>query len=122
MSIIQHVPQTCGLSLRRMESITIYEENNALFNWKDDVEIQKIRSCENLANLFIKFLPRRTFEQLVYKIGLHHIINILIMIKYIHFKYIILSPLKLIINDQDLSDKLNTNQLNTSTRITKSSL
>ena len=62
--------QTCGLSLRRMESTIIYEDNSALFNWKDDVEIQKIRSYKNLADLFTKSLPKRTFEQLVHKIGL----------------------------------------------------
>jgi len=38
-----------------------------------DVEIQKIRSCENLEDLFTKSLPRRTFEQLVHKIGLRHL-------------------------------------------------
>jgi len=37
-----------------------------------DVEIQKVRSCENLTDLFTKSLPRRTFEQLVHKIGLRH--------------------------------------------------
>jgi len=65
--------QTCGLSLRRMELTTIHEDNSGLFNWKDDVEIQTIRSCENLADLFTKSLLRRTFEQLVYKIGLRHL-------------------------------------------------
>jgi len=38
-----------------------------------DVEIQKIRSCENLADLFTKSLSRRTFEQLVHKIRLCHL-------------------------------------------------
>ena len=62
--------KTCSLSLRRMESKIVYEDNSVLFNWKDDVEIQKIRSCKNLAYLFIKSLSRRNFEQLVHKIGL----------------------------------------------------
>ena len=65
--------QICDLSLRRMESTTTYKDNSALLNWNDDVEIQKIRSCENLVDLFTKSLPRRTFEQLVHKIGLHHL-------------------------------------------------
>ena len=67
--------QTCGLSLRRMKSTIIYEDNSTLFNWKDDVEIQKIRLCENLLDLFTKSLPllRRIFEQLVHKIGLCHL-------------------------------------------------
>ena len=54
-------------------STTIYEDNSVSFNWKDDVEIQKIRSCENLASLFIKYFPRITFEQLVHMIGLFHL-------------------------------------------------
>jgi len=72
------VPQTCGLSLRRMESTTIYEDNSALFNWKDDIEIQKIRSCENVADLFTKSLPRRTFEQLVHKIRFHYLNDVIL--------------------------------------------
>jgi len=38
-----------------------------------DVKIQEVRSCENLTDLFTKSLSRRTFEQLVHKIGLHHL-------------------------------------------------
>jgi len=98
-SIIQHVRQICGLSSGKMKSTTIYEDNNAciaqlkeeyikgdrtknilpkFFFTHDlqrngDVEIQKVRSCENLADLFTKSLPRRTFKQLVQKIGLCHL-------------------------------------------------
>jgi len=67
------VQQTYGVSLWIMESTIIYEDNSALFNWKDDAQIQKIRSCKNLADLITKFLPRRTIEQLVHKIGLCHL-------------------------------------------------
>jgi len=96
-SIIQHVRQTCGLSLKNMKPTTIYEDNSAcisqlkegcikgditkhilpkLFFTHDlqrngDVKIQNICSCENLADLFTKSLSRRTFEQLVHKIELH---------------------------------------------------
>ena len=56
-----------------MESITIYEDNNVLFNWKDDIDIQKIRSSENMTSLFVKFLPRKTFEQMTHKFGLCHL-------------------------------------------------
>jgi len=51
-----------------MESTT-----SALFNRKDDVKIQNIRSCENLVDLFTKSLSKRTFKQLVHKIGFHHL-------------------------------------------------
>jgi len=100
--IIQHVRQTCGLSLGKMKLTTIYEDNSACiaqlkegyikgnrtkhilpkFFFTHDlqrngnIEIQKIHSCENLANLFTKSLPRRTFEQLVHKIGLRHLDDI----------------------------------------------
>jgi len=40
-----------------------------LFNWKDDIDIQKIHSCKNLVGLFIKSLPRRTFEQMIHNFG-----------------------------------------------------
>ena len=30
-------------------------------------------SCENLSDLFTKFLPRRTFGKFVHKIGLYHL-------------------------------------------------
>ena len=61
------------LSPTKTESKIIYEDNSALFNWKDYVDIQKIRSCKNLADLFTKSLLRKTFEQLVHKIGLRHL-------------------------------------------------
>ena len=57
-----------------MESTTIYEDNSVLFNWKDDIDIQKkIRSSENMTSLFVKFLPRKTFEQMTHKFGLCHL-------------------------------------------------
>jgi len=83
----------------KMKSTTIYENNSACIaqlkkgyfkgditkhilpkfffthdlQRNSDVEIQKICSYENLAYLFTKSLPRRTFEQLVHKIGLCHL-------------------------------------------------
>ena len=56
-----------------MESTTIYEDNSVLLNWKDDRDIQKIHSCENMAGLFIKYLPRRTLKQMIHKFGLCHL-------------------------------------------------
>ena len=98
-SVIQHVRETCGLSSERMAPTIIYEDNTAciaqlkegyikgdrtkhilpkFFFTHDlqrngDVDIQQIRSCENLADLFTKSLPRRHFEQLIYKIGLRYL-------------------------------------------------
>jgi len=61
------------LSPTKMELKTIYEDNRVLFNWKDDIDIQKIHLCENMASLFMKFLPRRTFEKKIHKFGLRHL-------------------------------------------------
>jgi len=33
----------------------------------------KIRSSENMTSLFVKFLPRKTFEQMTHKFGLCHL-------------------------------------------------
>jgi len=98
-SIIQHAQQTCGVSSGKMKSTTIYEDNSACIvqlkeeyikgdkikhilpkfffthdlQGNGDVEIQKVRSCENLVDLFTTSLPRKTFEQLVHKIRLCHL-------------------------------------------------
>ena len=88
--------ETCDLSSERMAPTIIYEDNTTYIlqlkegyikgdrtkyilpkfffthdlQRNDDVDIQQIRSCENLADLFTKSLPRTYFEQLIYKIGL----------------------------------------------------
>ena len=36
-----------------------------------NINVQQIRSSDNLAYLFIKSLPTLTFKKLVYKIGMH---------------------------------------------------
>jgi len=61
------------LSQTKLESTTIYEDNSVLFKWKDDIDIQKIHLCESLADLFLKSLPRRTFEQRIHNFGLRHL-------------------------------------------------
>jgi hypothetical protein len=38
-----------------------------------DINIQQIRSCDNLAGFFTKSLPNRTFGQLILKIGLRRL-------------------------------------------------
>jgi len=58
---------------KKMESTTMYWDNNVLFNWKGDIEIQKINSCEKLTDLFTKSLQKRTFRQWVYNIEFHHL-------------------------------------------------
>ena len=95
-SLIQHIQESCGLSIGRTDATIIYEDNTAciaqlkegyikgdrtkhispkFFFTHDlqkngDISIQQIRSCDNLADLFTKSLPNRIFEQLIQKIGL----------------------------------------------------
>lgn len=90
-SLIQHIQNTCGLSFEKLNTTTIYEDNIAcIAQLKDgyikvdqtkhispkfffthdlqksgDISIQKICSCDNLADLFTKLLPSRIFNQLV---------------------------------------------------------
>nr|KYP39682.1 Retrovirus-related Pol polyprotein from transposon TNT 1-94 [Cajanus cajan] len=96
-SVIQHIRETCGLSSGKMTSTVIYEDNVVciaklkdgyikgdrmkhilpkLFFTHDlqrngDINFQKFRSSDNLANLFTKSLPRKVFEQIIHKIGLY---------------------------------------------------
>ena len=39
----------------------LYEDNGALFNSKSHINIQKIRSCKDLTDLFTKFLRDENF-------------------------------------------------------------
>jgi hypothetical protein len=49
----------------------IYRKNIIMKN--NDINIQQIRSCDNLAGFSTKLLPSRIFGQLVQKIGLHRL-------------------------------------------------
>jgi hypothetical protein len=96
-SLIQHIQNICGLSSGKINTMTIYEDKSAcIIQLKDgyikgdrtkhispkfffthyiqknvDINIQQIRSCDNLADLFTKSLPSITFNQLVQNIGLY---------------------------------------------------
>ena len=41
-----------------------------------EIEVQQIRSSDNLADLFTKALPTSTFEKLRYKIGMRRLRDI----------------------------------------------
>ena len=43
------------------------------FQQNGEIEVQQIRSSDNLADLFTKTLPTSTFEKLRYKIGLRRL-------------------------------------------------
>lgn len=101
-SIIHHIRDTSGLSLNKNVPTTLYEDNTAciaqlkggyikgdrtkhispkFFFTHDlqkngDIDIQQIRSSDNLADLFTKALPTTTFEKLVHNIGMRRLRNL----------------------------------------------
>ncbi|XP_020270893.1 uncharacterized protein LOC109846081 [Asparagus officinalis] len=96
ISIIQHIQKTCGLSSQMEVPTILYKDNTACiaqlktgyikgdrtkhtslkFFFTHDlqengaIDIQQVRSSDNLADLLSKALPTKSFEELVYKIGL----------------------------------------------------
>ena len=95
-SITQHIQQTCGLSSKENISTILYEDNAACITQlkggyikgdrtkhispkfffthdlqkNGEIDVQQVRSSDNLADLFTKALPTSIFEKLVYKIGM----------------------------------------------------
>ena len=97
-SIINHIHKTCGLSYQREVPTILYEDNTACieqlkvgyikgdrtkhispkFFFTHDiqehgVDIQQVRSSDNLTDKFTKALPTKKFEELVSKIGLRRL-------------------------------------------------
>ncbi|GAV73921.1 hypothetical protein CFOL_v3_17404, partial [Cephalotus follicularis] len=95
-SMIQHIQESCGLSSIRNNPTVIYEDNAACITQlrggyikgdrtkhispkffythelqkNSDIDVQQIRSCDNLADLFTKALPGTTFKKLGHDIGM----------------------------------------------------
>ncbi|XP_074356551.1 secreted RxLR effector protein 161-like [Apium graveolens] len=89
-SIIQHIRHSCGLSNVTDDPTILFEDNSACIKQlkegyikgdrtkhilpkffytnelqeNGDIEIQQVRSCDNLANILTKSLPTSTFEKL----------------------------------------------------------
>ena len=98
-SVIKHILESCGLSSGKIIPMIIYEDNTAcIAQLKDgyikgdrtkhispkfffthdlqkngDIEVQQVRSCDNLADLFTKALPTSVFEKLVHHIGIRRL-------------------------------------------------
>jgi hypothetical protein len=101
-SMIQHIRETCGLSSIKNSPTILYEDNAACITQikggyikgdrtkhispkffythelqkNGEIDVQKIRSSENLADLFTKALPTATFTKLVHNIGMRQLKNI----------------------------------------------
>ena len=101
-SMTHHIQKMCGFSLKKNIPTTMYEDNVACISqlkigyikgdWtkhispkffftydlqqNGEIEVQQIRSGDNLADLFTKALPTSTFEKLRYKIGMRRLRDI----------------------------------------------
>jgi hypothetical protein len=95
-AVIQHIRGSCGLPDITSGPTVIYEDNAACIaqiqsgyikgdrikhispkffythelQEKKEVQIEQIKSAENLADLFTKALPKSTFQKLVHQIGM----------------------------------------------------
>ena len=95
-SMIQHIRESCGLSSIKNNPTVLYEDNAACIAQikggyikgdqtkhispkffythelqKDcEIDVQQIRSNDNLADLFTKSLPSATFKKLVRQVGM----------------------------------------------------
>ena len=95
-SMIQHIQETCGLPSIRGSATKLHEDNVACIaqikggfikgdktnhispkffythelQKNGEIDVQQIRSCNNLAYLFTKALPLTTLKKLKYDIGM----------------------------------------------------
>ena len=95
-SMIQHIQEACRLLFIKASLITLFEDNvSCMAQIKEgyikgdktkhifskffyrhelqksgEIDVQQIRSSDNLANLFTKSLSTLTFKKLIYKIGM----------------------------------------------------
>ena len=100
--MIQHIQESYGLPSIKDNPTTLFEDNIAciahikgsyikgdrtkhispkLFYTHElqksgEINVQQIRSSDNLANLFTKSWPTSTFKKLIYKIGMRQLKNI----------------------------------------------
>ena len=94
--MIQHIQESCGLPSIKDNLTTLFEDNVACIaqikrgyikgdrtkhispkffythelQKSGEIDVQQIRSSDNLANLFTKSLPTLTFKKLIHKIGM----------------------------------------------------
>ncbi|XP_059636098.1 uncharacterized protein LOC132278319 [Cornus florida] len=101
-SVIQHIRESCGLSSIKDSLTILYEDNTTciaqvrggyinsdrtkhivpkFFSTHElqkscDIDVQQIRSRDNLADFFTKALPTTTFKKLVDNIGIRRLNDI----------------------------------------------
>ena len=98
-SMIHHIQESCGLSSVKDKPTILFEDNAACIaqikggyikgdrtkhispkifythelQKNDEIDVQQIRSSDNLADLFTKALPTSTFKELIYKAGMRKV-------------------------------------------------
>ncbi|RVW14192.1 Copia protein [Vitis vinifera] len=101
-SMIQHIRESCGLSSIKGGPTTLFEDNAACIaqitggyikgdrtkhispkffythelQKSGEIDVQQIRSSDNLADLFTKSLPTSTFKKLIHRIGMRQLKDI----------------------------------------------
>ena len=101
-SMIQHIRESCGLSSIKGDSIILFEDNDACIAQitggyiKEDrtkhispkffytyepqksgeIDVQQIRSSDNLADLFTKLLSTSIFKKLIHRIEMRQLKDI----------------------------------------------
>ena len=95
--MIQHIRESCGLSSIKGDPTILFEDNTAciaqitggyikgdrtkhispkFFYTHGEIDVQQIRSSDNLADLFTKSLSTSTFKKLIHKIGMRQLKDI----------------------------------------------
>ncbi|KAL6337693.1 hypothetical protein AAG906_037286 [Vitis piasezkii] len=100
--MIQHIRESCGLSSIKGDSTILFEDNVACIaqitggyikgdrtkhispkffythelQKSGEIDVQQIRSSDNLVDLFTKSLSTSTFKKLIHKIGMHQLKDI----------------------------------------------
>ena len=100
--MIQHIKESCRLLSIKDNSTTLFEDNVACIaqmkggyikgdrnkhispkffcthelQKSGEINVQQIRSSDNLADLLMKSLPTSTFKKLIHKIGMHQLKDI----------------------------------------------
>ena len=100
--MIQHIRESCGLFSIKDDSTILFEDNVVCISQitggyikrdrnkhispklfythelqkSGEIDVQQIRSSDNLADLFTKSLPTSTFKKLIHRIGMRQLKDI----------------------------------------------
>ena len=98
-SMIHHIQESCGLFSVKDKPTILFEDNAACIaqikggyikgdrtkhispnffythelHKNGEIDVQQMRSSDNLADLFTKALPTSTFKKLIYKVGMQKV-------------------------------------------------